>query len=267
MDKAEGNFWTGLFVGKMLSGKNNGSNDNGGCLTSIIGWIIIAIAFAIGSRFGATGLIVGVVVVISVIIFLKTKSSQRARVNKIAEEAQELVDQGNYTLALEKAESVAEKNSDAADLAGLLYLNGEGCDVNVEKAFKYFEMGKKNMDARAHYAMMLLNGQGCSQNIELGRSELKFAADVGKNPLAIMRVGEFQISGEVGFEKNVEQGMKNLRIAMDQGYPYAMYLVGKMQFTGTDGVPVNKEKGIELLQKAAENGVRDAADFLESLNK
>lgn len=266
MDKSEGNFWTGLFVGKMLSGKRKESNKSESRRASIIGWAFICASIFVGAIFD--NFFVGFVLVAIAAIALFIRSKHYKHINGITQEAWDLFNQGNYTLALEKAEEVAEKNSEAADLAGVLYLNGEGCDANEEKAFKYFELGKdKNMEAKTYYAIMLLTGKGCAQNIELGGKELRKAASVGKNPLAIMRVGELQISGEFGFEKNVEQGMKNLRIAMDQGYPYAMYLVGKMQFTGTDGVPMNKEKGIELLQKAAENGIQDAADFLQNINK
>ena len=255
-------------IANMFLGNKSGGNKKSGGHYNLIGWAVVFCAIFVGLNFGERGLITGIVFAVIGFIVMKIKKSQDKRVNGIAQEAWDLFNQGNYTLALEKAEEVAEKNSDAADLAGVLYLNGEGCDVNEEKAFKYFELGKdKNMEAKTYYAIMLLTGKGCAQNIELGGKELRKAASVGKDPLAIMRVGELQISGEFGFEKNVEQGMKNLRIAMDQGYPYAMYLVGKMQFAGTDGVPMNKEKGIELLQKAAENGIQDAADFLESLNK
>ena len=269
MNKEEGNFWTGLLVGKMLGGKNNNSNkNNGGCLSTILGLIIIGAAIFLGVNFGIKGIIIGAVLVFIVIpVIVGILKGKKEYNTNTAAEAWELFNQGSYTLALEKAEQVAEKNSDAADLAGVLYLNGEGCDVNLEKAFKYFEMGKdKNMEAKTNYALMLLNGNGCQQNIELGRKELLTAANVGKNTLAIMRVGEFQITGDFGFEKNVEKGMKNLRIAIDEGYPYAMYAVGAMQYNGIDGVPENKEKGLELLKKAAEQGVQDAVDFLNNLN-
>ena len=270
MNKEEGNFWTGLLVGKMLGGKkNNSNNNNGGCLSTIMGLIIIGIAIFLGMNFGVKGIIIGAVLVFIVIpVIIGILKGKKQYTNNTAEEAWNLFNQGNYTLALEKAEQVAEKNADAADLAGILYLNGEGCDVNLEKAFHYFELGKnKNMEAKANYALMLLNGNGCEQNIEIGKKELINAAAIGKNTLAIMRLGEFQISGEFGFEKNVEKGMKNLRIAIDEGYPYAMYLVGSMQYFGVDGVPENKEKGLELLKKAADNGVQDAIDALNNLNQ
>ena len=93
------------------------------------------------------------------------------------------------------------------------------------------------------------------------------AANIGKNTIAIMRVGEFQITGDFGFKKNVEKGMKNLRIAVDEGYPLAMYLVGAMQYNGIDGVPENKEKGLELIKKASEQGIQAAVEFINNLNK
>ena len=76
---------------------------------------------------------------------------------------------------------MSEKNSYAADLAGMLYLNRKGCNVNAEKAFKFFELGqKKNMEAKTNYALMLLSGNGCKQDLELGRKELIKAAVIGK---------------------------------------------------------------------------------------
>lgn len=249
-------------------GKKSAPKTNDGGRTSILGWILLAGIIAIGVNFGLAGIVVAIVAVIVIAIMSGYKKGQRDFVNKTSEEAWQLFNQGNYTLALEKAEQVAEKNADAADLAGVLYLNGDGCDVNVEKAFRYFELGKdKNAEAKAYYALLLLNGDGCEQNVEAGRNELLNAAIVGKNTLALMRLGEFQISGEFGFEKNVEQGMRNLRIAADEGYPYAMYLAGYMQYFGKDGVPENKEKGLELLKGAAEKGSQYAIEILEQIGQ
>lgn len=268
MNKGEGDFFTGMLVGSMMGGGKK-NNDNGGCLSSILGLIILGVAIFLGYNFGLPGIITGAVIVFIVIpVSIGVVRSHIKHNIQTAEEAWQLFKQGNYTLALEKAERVADKNADAADLAGILYLNGEGCDKNVEKAFEYFELGKdKNMEAKANYALMLIEGKGCKQNIKTGRSELIHAATVGHNALATMRLGEFQLMGEYGFEKNIEKGMRNLRIAVDAGYPYAMYLVGAMQYTGKDGVPENKEKGIELIKKAAELGVQDAVELLENINE
>ena len=249
-------------------GKKSAPKNNDGGRTSILGWLLLAGIIAIGVNFGLQGIIAAIIAVLVIAIMIGYKKGQRDFANKTSQEAWQLFNQGNYTLALEKAVSVADKNADAADLAGVLYLNGDGCDVNVEKAFKYFELGKnKNMEAKAYYALLLLKGDGCEQNIELGRNELLNASIIGKNTLATMWLGEFQISGEFGFVKNVEQAMKNLRIAVDEGYPYAMYLVGSMQYFGMDGVPENKEKGLELLKMAADKGVQDAVEILEKIGR
>lgn len=282
MKKGDGSFWAGLLIGKMLSGKNDDSSRYASSkhdfsffemILVLLGigviLIVIGVAIFIYTRFGIKGIIIAAVLVFIVIPVIDNILKKRKEYTlNTAAEAWKLFNHGSYTLALEKAEQVAKKNSDAAYLAGVLYLNGEGCDVNLEKAFKYFKMGKnKNMEAKTNYALMLLNGNGCQQNIGLGRKELLTAANIGKNTIAIMRVGEFQITGDFGFKKNVEKGMKNLRIAVDEGYPLAMYLVGAMQYNGIDGVPENKEKGLELIKKASEQGIQAAVEFINNLNK
>lgn len=255
-----------FFAGKKTASKNKEKSGSG--LTTFLGFIIIAAGIYIGVNFGLQGIIVAIVAVIVLAIISGYKKGQRDFVNKTSEEAWQLFNQGKYTLALEKAEQVAEKNADAADLAGVLYLNGDGCDVDVEKAFRYFELGKdKNMEAKAYYAVMLLRGDGCGQNIELGKKELVNAAVVGGNVLAKMFLGEYQISGEFGFEKNVDQAMKNLRIAVDEGFPEAMYILGITQYFGMDGVPENKEKGFELLKIAAEKGEQNAIEAVEKISQ
>ena len=85
-----------------------------------------------------------------------------------------------------------------------------------------------------------------------------------KNTDAIMNLGEFQITGNYGMERNVEQGVKNLRIAMDEGYPYAKFAVGALQYNGVD-VPQNKEQGLMLIKEAATAGVDDAKEFLSNI--
>lgn len=269
MNDSEGKFWTGFFLGRMLSkNKNNGAKNNGGCFSTIIWFIILAIAVGFVIEFGIKGIVIAIVLFVVLIVFFGFRKGKNDYKEKVANEAWDLFNNGNYTLALEKAESVANDNADAATLAGILYLNGEGCDENKAKAFRFFEMGqKKNMEAKANYALMLLNGDGCQQNIELGRKELIDAAVRGKNTLAIMRFGEFQITGAFGIEKNTAEGMKKLRIAMEEDYSFAKFAVGVMQYNGVDGVPQNQEKGFALIKEAAEAGEMEAQEFLEELEK
>lgn len=269
MNKGSGNFLTGLILGKMLSGnKGSGSQNNGGCLTSLFGFVIIAILIMVGANYGIKGVIALLVVTVVIIPVIIGVIRGNAMANKKrVEDAWELFNQRSYTQALEEAEMMADKNADAALLAGILYFNGEGCDINLEKAFFFFEKGyKKNVEAQAYYGYMLLVGAGCEQNISEGKKQLISAVQKG-NTYAMLRFGECQLRGEYGIEKNIEQGMKNLRKAADDNVPYAKYLVGVMQFEGRDGVPLNKEKGLSLIKEAAENDVRDAQDYLRTLEK
>lgn len=269
MNKSSGNFLTGLILGKMLNGnKGSGSPNNGGCLTSLLGFAIIAVLIMVGVNYGIKGviaLLVVTIVIIPVIIGV-IKGNVMANQKRV-EEAWELFNQKRYTQALEKAEMMADKNADAALLAGVLYLNGDGCNADPKKAFSFFEKGyKKNVEAQAYYGFLLLVGAGCEQNIPEGKKQLISAVQKG-NTYAMLRLGECQLRGENGVEKNIEQGMKNLRKAADDNVPYAKYLVGVMQFEGRDGVPLNKEKGLSLIKEAAENDVRDAQDYLSTLEE
>lgn len=269
MNKSDGNFWTGLLLGSVFLGKKkNDPKEKGGCLSTIFGIIILFVLFTIGMTYGVKGvvtaLVICIIVIPGIIGFLMGSVKQT---KQATQEAWGLYNKGSYTLALEKCEGLVSKNCDAAHLAGLLYFYGNGCDVNYEKAFNYFSLAKRgNAEAKTYHALMLLNGQGCEQNIKIGKQELA-EAFLAKDSLAIMKMGEFELMGDFGFQKNVESAMKNLRIAIDTGFPYAKCLVGMMQYTGSDGVPQNIEKGLELLQQAAAEGVQEAKDFLAKINE
>ena len=70
MNKGEGNFWTALLLGRMLSGKKGGSNNKGGCLSSIFGLIIIVAVIYLGMTVGIKGIIIGVIAAIAIIFIL-----------------------------------------------------------------------------------------------------------------------------------------------------------------------------------------------------
>ena len=178
--------------------------------------------------------------------------------------AWELFSNDKYTEALEKAEKYAKKNRDAAYLCGCCYYNALGCERNIEKAFKYFEFSKKkNPDAQAYYAGMLLVGEGCEQNLALGKEMLIKASF--HSQLATMRIGELQVFGLYGFDKDTEKGIKNLRLAMEAGFPYAKYLVGRLKYQGEEGIEKDEKYGLSLIQEAASEGVSEAQEFIEEL--
>lgn len=145
-----------------------------------------------------------------------------------ANSALELFQNGQYTTSLEKAESVAEKDALAADLAGVCYRAGLGCDKDSEKAFKYFEMAKDlNIEAAGNYGAMLIQGEGCAQDKETGLKYLEKAAVKERYAPACAEYGWLLIDGTY-IEKNEAEGRKYLRLASEGGIESATELLNRM---------------------------------------
>ena len=266
MNKDEGNFWNGFIFSRWINGGNRNRNNNGGCLSSIMGILILAIVFVLVKSIGWGGLIAVFVILFVVIpIIVGIKKGNSSNISNTSGEAWNLYREGKYTLALEKAEKIADKNADAADLAGVLYFHGQGCDKNKTKAFRYFRMGEKNnLEAKTFYALMLLNGDGCDQNLSLGKQEL-FEAASKSEIVATFMLGHYQIYGDCGFDKNIEAGLRNLRVAMEAGNLDAKYEIAMLKFIGDD-VPSDEETAIQYFKEAAAAGHKDSQEMLDKIN-
>lgn len=248
-------------------------SSEGGCFSTILGIAIIIGAIILVVNFGFKKTIIGAVIVLIVIpvtirLIISYLRSQKENARKMADEAWQLIDQGKPAEALEKAERAASYNCDAADLAGLCYKGGTGCDKDIEKAFSYFEMGMKgNMEARAQYGLMLMTGEGCEKDEQKGKKELIKALVEGHNTFAALKIGEFQLEGKYGWKKDVGEAMKNLQKASEDGWQHANFLIGKMMFEGVDGVQQDREKGLSMIQEAAESGCSGLAEeYLTALS-
>lgn len=259
---SSGNFWGGFLLGRLS--KDNKPKEKVGFLWQLFGLIILGAVVVAGMTYGLKGIVIALVIsFIGIPILFAVLMSALQKNKTIAEEAFQLFNDKQYTLALEKAERVAMKNYNAASIAGIMYLQGLGCDVDAEKAFSYFKYAQKgDIEAKGLYGYMLIEGIGCTQDLNNGKRALLNAASVGNDKFSTMKIGEYQVNGDFGWKKDVKQGMKNLRIAADAGYAYAKYLVGVIQFEGLDEVPQNRDRGYSLIQEAAELGCSDAIDFL-----
>lgn len=272
MNKGEGNFLLGYFLGR----GNRGNKEQGGCLASIVGFFLLGvIVLAIIQPDFREALIppivfiVVVAVIIGVVIAMRKnkrkKDDEEQKQSYIAtKECYDLYEEGQFTRALEKAEALAVENNDAAaNVAGLCYLYGTGCDVDEKKAFQYFSQAQNtNIESRGHYAEMLVYGIGCEKNLEKGINLLK---EVSKqdNFYALMRLGELEIFSDL-VPKDVQGGLQKLRKAADANYSSAQYLVARMQIEGLEGVPVNKKIGWDLMEKAAQSGLQSAIEYIDN---
>lgn len=279
---------------------NTYKKESGGCFSTIFGLGIIAAAIFLGINFGIGGIIFGLVLVpvaIGIIIAYRNSVKKEAAMafqKKMSEmsEAISLYDQGKYTLALEKAEAYADEFPTLATLAGFCYYYGYGCSKDLGKAFKFFEKGKEsnqqkavkyltdqavagkkddsnpywaNKEAMARYGEMLVYGEGCEADVAKGIEYLKRAAD-SKEPYACQELGKLQIEGEK-IPVDIEAGLKNIRIASDEGYVFAKFILGCTLYKGINGAPVDKEQGLQYLNEAANEGSENASEFLKKLEE
>lgn len=283
MSDGDGKFWNGLILGGLIFGrKKNGEQE--GCLSRIfytaLGLLSLMVALVVGHNNFKRGVITffvfpivcGIVIRIVALILKKSglfvfdKIKTKVMAKDIAEsEIAELYKSGQYTLALEKAEPLAERSPLAADVAGLCYFNGDGCSQDYSKAFSYFSMGKdKNVEAAYNYGTMLLYGVGCEKDENKGFEVVKKVALSGEYEAARADYGYALFKG-TGCEINQAEGIKQLRIASDSGNMDAKAFLGRILYSGEDGTQVDENGGRRLLLESAEAGNLNAKEFIEEL--
>lgn len=262
-------FLLGLFAGKFLLGgkkSSQGNSSGGGFLSTIFGFGILIILIIIGLNFGIIGVIVSIVLFVVVIpITIGIIQGNQIEKEKQANEIETMFSNGQYTLALEKAEKLYRDNERAANICGLCYYNGLGCSKDLEKAFYYFENAKNNLEAQTYYGYMLYNGIGCKQDTKKGYDKLTSVVISSKFPLACMRLAEILFSDEQ--YRNYKTGMKYMRIASDAGIPYAQYRLGLAILSGVTGEPIDDEQGINYIYMAADANCQEAIEFIEEVKQ
>lgn len=266
----DSNFLLGLFAGKFLfGGKKNsqGKSSGGGFFSTVIGFAVIIVLVIIGLCYGLKGVIT--TLVLFLVVFPVTvgliRGGQIAK-ERQAEEIESLFRDGQYTLALDKAEKLYRDNPRAANICGLCYFNGLGCSKNFEKAFMYFENAyKHNIESKTYYGYMLYNGFGCTQDLQKGYDYLSSVVISSKFPLACMHLAEILLFDEK--RKNYKEGVKYMRIASDAGLPYAQFQLGLAILSDDSGEPIDEEQGMKYIYLSANAGCTDAIQFIESMEK
>ncbi len=237
---ANDNFWLGVMLGHFFTKKNNnpGEQQKGGCLSTIIFWagflVVGAAILCIMESYiqhpvltVITACIILILIIFTAVKILKKRKTKRL-LDKTANEALELFQSGQYTPALEKAESIADKDVFAADIAGICYRNGLGCDKDSVKAFKYFEMAKDiNIEAAGNYGAMLIQGEGCTADKETGLKYLTKAAVKERQAGACYEYARLLLDG-IFIEKNETEGRKYLRLASEGGIADATALLNNI---------------------------------------
>ena len=91
-------------------------------------------------------------------------------------------------------------------------------------------------------------------------SLLRRAADLGYAP-ALYALGACYEVGDL-VEADPQHAALLLKAAAEKGHFKAQFRHGLNVYYGSNGIPRNEESGMELIRAAAQEGVPDAADFL-----
>lgn len=173
---------------------------------------------------------------------------------------------GVSEIDLEKAIAYYEKgielgDSDSMTELSYMYCNGDGLEVDDNKAFKLCSMAAEKGHAIAQYqlAKWLMIGVGCVKNTEKAISWFKASAASQYLP-AIEALGIHYLEG-YGCDVNYKEAFNNLNYAAQHGMSTAKYFLAKMFH---NGFYVNQDINIELslLHDSAKEGCAEAQNIL-----
>ena len=156
-------------------------------------------------------------------------------------------DEPNYEEAFKCFMNLAKNgNSQAQYNLGVMYENGEGTELNIEKAIKWYRKSAENGDEDAKEAL---------KDLELNRNR-----DKNKEAIIIYNLGMKDY--RKGFYKEAFSKFLN---SAQLGNSQAQYNLGVMYENG-EGAEANIEKAKKWYEKASENGDKEASDVLAELN-
>lgn len=143
-------------------------------------------------------------------------------------------------------------NADAMNLLGCCYLQGNGVDINVDKAVYYFREASKagNTLGKVNLAQCYIEGKGVPLDQEKGYKLLKEAPQ--DDPSAKFRIGVCLYKG-AGVKGDKQEGIKLLKEAASQGDLDALCYYGKLLLVGKD-VEMNKEAAFSYFKIASQKG-------------
>ena len=97
-------------------------------------------------------------------------------------------------------------------------------------------------------AVILEDGLGVPRDRDRAEKYYRFSADSG-NHYAQATLGRLLVFGGRGYEKNVQEGLNYLGMAIDQGDVDAMYVYGKLLESGWEGVTQDPVMASYFLEK------------------
>lgn len=168
-------------------------------------------------------------------------------------------EEGNRARAVELFTRAAEQGlPEARHNLAVLCMTGEGTGRDAPRAIRLF--GQAAEGGYAHSAfylgMIYLAGNGVPVDKAEALKWFRRAGELGL-PEAWHNIGAMYYRGD-GVQKDENEALRWFRMAADQGCGESQYNLGLVLVKGPD----TKERGLEYLRQAAEQGIREASDYL-----
>lgn len=157
-------------------------------------------------------------------------------------------------------------NGNAYYNLGNLYYAGEDLPKDDSKAFANWEKSSnlKNPDGASNLAYAYLEGVGCEKDVEKGIDIYKQAVDYGSG-FSANKLFYCYWTGQWGVQKDKNLAKKYLLKAAELGDPWGCYNLGRQYFMGNDLVNKDLSQAFVYIKKAADMGLVDACNFLAYL--
>ncbi len=185
---------------------------------------------------------------------------------------------------------------------GKRWLTGDGCDVDVEKAFVCFRQSASQGHVEAQYQLSVCYDKGIGVRRSISeaakwcqmaaygghvqaQSEIGYCYEYGQGVVRNIReaVRWYEIASDQGnieaknnlafcyqkgkgVIKNVQKAIQLYQEAADAGHASAQYNLGFCYWYG-EGIKADKPKAIELFRQSADNGNAKAVQMLKILNQ
>jgi len=151
-------------------------------------------------------------------------------------------------------------------LVAIAYMNGEGLDLNLYEAFKWFKIAAKQGEsyAQAETGIFYLEGEITKKNKNLAHQWFKKSAEQGYS-FGEYLLGYSYIEG-IGVKKNLDEAIKWFELAASQGSSDAQYELAQIlldSYYNSDLKKVNEgEKALKYLKLSANQGHENAIFLL-----
>lgn len=182
-------------------------------------------------------------------------SEARSYIDTKLDETYDLIDNGNYALAMKRFKILAEgsANKDAQFAIGLMYQKGQGIAVDYREAARWytFAASQQHSGAQNNLYILYINGLGkLKKNSNLAMKWLKKSSDKGSS-YAQANLAKHYADGEY-VEKDVYIAFDLARKSALHNNPYGRNLLATFYMKGI-GVKKNLSKAFSLFYDTANN--------------